>query len=209
MQSPCVKEKLSCQTSISHPPSRDDNCHSASELVYQRESFNNRLQRFHSSCDHRRTKHRHKSSESLVSDYAPALFDPLSQLAGSIGFLIVLSMVAGKFFNDLETQIISVRLVDDNLWRNTKCFAYDILRIVVVVQNALDKCNVEAVVRERQLVGVADEKLHRATFLICIRHRDGVTSRVKTDHGSWLGSIPKPNCVEAIATTNIHDRTIA
>ena len=94
----------------------------------------------------------------------------------------MLSMVAGKLFNDLETQIISVWLVDDNLGRDTKCFADDILRIVVVVQDTLDKCNVEAVIRERKLVGIADEKLHRAIFLICISDCDGVTRRVKADH---------------------------
>ena len=93
----------------------------------------------------------------------------------------MLSMVAGKLFNDLETQIISVWLVDDNLGRNTKCFADDILRVVVVVQNALDKRNVEAVVRERQLVGIADEKLHWAIFLTRIGDRDGATRRVKAD----------------------------
>ena len=131
MQSPDVKKKLSRQTPVSHPPPCNDNCHSASEPVHKGESFNDRLQRLHSSCDYRRTKHRHKSSEPLVSDHAATLFDPASHLAGSIGFFIVLSMVARKLFNNLETQIISVWLVDDNLGRNTKCFPDDILRVVV------------------------------------------------------------------------------
>lgn len=94
----------------------------------------------------------------------------------------MLSMVARKLFNDLKTQIISVWLVDDNLGRNTKCFADNILRVVVVVQDALDKCNVEAVVRERKLVGIANEKLHRAIFLIFIGDRDSVARRVKADY---------------------------
>ena len=56
------------------------------------------------------------------------------------------------------------------------------LRVVVVVQNALDKCNVEAVVREWQLVRIADEKFDRPIFFICISDRNGVTRRVKADH---------------------------
>ena len=91
-------------------------------------------------------------------------------------------MVAGKLFNDLEPQIISVWLVDDNLGCNPKCFADDIPRVVIVVQDALDKGNVEAVVWERQLVGISNQKLHWAIFLVCIRDRDGVTRGVKADH---------------------------
>jgi hypothetical protein len=72
--------------------------------------------------------------------------------------------------------------VNENLWSHTECLANNASWIIVVVQNTLDKRKIEAVVRKRQLVGIADEKFYRPIPLICIRHSDRMTRRVNADH---------------------------
>ena len=76
----------------------------------------------------------------------------------------MLSMVAGKLFNDLETQIISVWLVNDNLGATRNASRITSFGIVVVVQNTLDKCNVEAVVSGTAVGGHRRREIALADF---------------------------------------------
>jgi len=67
-------------------------------------------------------------------------------------------MVTGRPLDHLHSDVVAIRLVDDDLSREAERFADHVARVIVVVEDALQQGDVEAVVREGQAMNVTDRE---------------------------------------------------
>ena len=81
-----------------------------------------------------------------IGHHAARFSHPLPQPTRAIGLFIVFDVIPRCLLDDLQSQIIAVRIVDDDAWRDSKRFPDKRRRVRGVVQDALQEHDVETVV---------------------------------------------------------------
>ena len=121
----------------------------------------------------------------------------------------MLAVVTRGDLDDLQAEIVAVRLVDEHLGRNPESLAQRLPRITVVVQDALHQRELEAVVGIGQMVRVADLEADGARALVGVRHLDRVFRRVHADPALGGRRIPELVRVETVAASDVDHRPSA